>query len=407
MPASLRRFVARPKEQRQLFAWSLLCAVLLFGAMAAPYYLGRIYTSDDLWAYHLPVRQFYAQCLANGDSFDWMPSLYSGFYLTGEGQSGTYHPLHWLLYRFLPLRAAFDLELLLNYPFLLAGTFFFLRRHVRPSAAMFGALVFTFSGFNLLHFVHPNAIAVVAHVPWLLLAINVAVGAASRAAPEGRDQAVGPLPLSSRHVLLAEASIALLTASQVLMGYPQYVWFSLLAEGTYALLLWRGEVIRLRQAGGVSPLMTRSDCTSLRDQGAYAPRSPWLRSPWLRLGALKFLGLLIGAVQVLPTLDALRESDRQLVGGDFAHQGALHVLNILQFMGPYLFRDRVVGGNTHEFGLYLGAVPVALLAWLLVRRKALRRKRLFAIAALCCAALRCGWPWAARVSFTTFKRTCR
>ena len=38
---------------------------------------------------------------------------------------------------------------------------------------MFGALLFTFSSFNLLHFVHPNAVAVVAHIPWLLWAIDV------------------------------------------------------------------------------------------------------------------------------------------------------------------------------------------------------------------------------------------
>src|SRR2546423_3375028 len=117
----------QPTRERRLLAWSLLASVLLFAAVAGPYWLGRIYTADDLWAYHLPVRQFYAECLASSERFDWMPSLYSGFYLTGEGQAGTYHPLHWLLYRFLPLRAAFDLELLLNYPLLLAGMYVWLR----------------------------------------------------------------------------------------------------------------------------------------------------------------------------------------------------------------------------------------------------------------------------------------
>ena len=38
--------------------------------------------------------------------------------------------------------------------------------------SLFGGLVFTFCGFNLLHFVHVNAIAVVAHMPWLLYAID-------------------------------------------------------------------------------------------------------------------------------------------------------------------------------------------------------------------------------------------
>src|SRR5688572_13610673 len=101
--------------QRRLFAWIALACVLLFGAMAAPFFLGRVYTRDDLGEFHLPTRDFYANQLALGEAFDWMPSLFCGFYVTGEGQTGGYHPLHWLLYRTLPLGAAFNLELLLSY----------------------------------------------------------------------------------------------------------------------------------------------------------------------------------------------------------------------------------------------------------------------------------------------------
>ena len=108
--------------QRRLTSWIQLACVLLFAAMAAPFFWGRVVTHDDLGAFHLPVRDFYATQLARGESFDWMPSLYSGFYLTGEGQAGMYHPLHWLLYRLLPLGAAFNLALLLSYPLMLGGT---------------------------------------------------------------------------------------------------------------------------------------------------------------------------------------------------------------------------------------------------------------------------------------------
>jgi hypothetical protein len=346
----------RREQERRLFAWTLLACILLLGVMAAPYYLGRIYTSDDLWTFHLPVRQFYAQCLAAGDSFDWMPNLYSGFYLTGEGQAGTYHPLHWLLYRFLPLRAAFDLELLLNYPFMLAGGFFFFRRHVgRRDAALVGAMAFTFGGFNMLHFVHPNAIAVVAHIPWLLLAIDVAVRGTYR-----------------RYVVAAQAAIALLTASQLLLGYPQYVWFSLVAEAGYALF-----VLRTRTASGGRQPPDPAPLATAANQGADAPRSP------IRVALFKLLGLLIGALQLLPTMDALDKSERQVVDADFIHQGALHPINIIQLFAPYLFRDRVVGGNTHEFGLYAGAAPLVLTLWLALRWEHLgQRMRRFAGAAM-------------------------
>ena len=41
-------------------------------------------------------------------------------------------------------------------------------------------------------------------------------------------------------------AVALLTGSQLLLGYPQYVWFSLLAEAAWgSLVLWQREGGRL------------------------------------------------------------------------------------------------------------------------------------------------------------------
>nr|NIP86480.1 YfhO family protein [Planctomycetales bacterium] len=259
---------------------------------------------------------FYAHCLAAGHDFDWWPQLYGGVYLTGEGQAGTYHPLHLALYRCLPLGLAFNLEVWLNYPLMLLGTWLWLRRRLaRAEIAMFGALVFTFSGFNLLHFVHVNAIAVVAHLPWLLWAL---------------DRAITGSPAERPWSLVI---VSLLTASQILLGYPQYVWFSLLAESLYVASL--------------------------------APAWPFVT----RIGAAKLTGLLIGAIQWLPTVDALHQSIRTTVDAQFFTSGSLHPLNLVQLVAPYLFEKRVVGQNTHELGIYAGAVPCVLVAWLCFSRR--------------------------------------
>ena len=149
-------------------------AFAFLGWMFLPLLTGQIYVCDDLLNYHLPIRQFYSSCLQNGDAFDWMPGLFSCYFQTGSGQAGTYHPWHWLLYRCLRLETAFNLEVLSSYPFILFGMKLFLQRHFqRPDAAWLGAIVFTFSGFCTLHFLHPNAIAVVSHIPWLLLCADV------------------------------------------------------------------------------------------------------------------------------------------------------------------------------------------------------------------------------------------
>jgi hypothetical protein len=219
-------------------------AFAILGWMFLPLLTGQIYVCDDLLNYHLPIRQFYSTCLKNGDAFDWMPSLFSGYFLTGSGQAGTYHPWHWLLYRCLPLEMAFNLEVLSSYPFMLFGMKLFLQRHFqRPDAAWLGAIVFTFSGFCTLHFLHPNAIAVVSHIPWLLLSLDVILrdgsgaafgsGVIAESSPVGGATRVRYTRRSADGMALI--GIALLTGSQLLLGYPQYVWFSLLAEIVYCL----------------------------------------------------------------------------------------------------------------------------------------------------------------------------
>jgi hypothetical protein len=301
---------------------ALLASLALLAAMAWPLACGRVHTHDDLGGFHLPVRAFYADRLAHGEPWDWMPQLFGGFYLTGEGQLGAYHPLHLVLYRWLPLGVAFELELVLSYPLMLAGAWLWLRRRLgRSAAVLFGAAVWTFCSFNLLRFVHPNAVAVTAHVPWLLWAIDVA---ATGARPRVR--------------MLAGVAVALLTGSQLLLGYPQYVWFSLLAEAAWALLLlWK------RESGRAFSVV-------------------------LTLVGAKLLGLLLGAVQVLPTLDLLAHSTRAQPVPASVEVGAVCPLDLAQVVGPYLFLGRAFQFPAHEFPLYFGAVPLVLVAWLYSRR---------------------------------------
>ncbi len=314
---------------RRAAAWVVLAATLLFAAMAAPFFVGRYYLTDDLGEFHLPLRAFYEQCLVQGDAFDWMPSLFCGFDLTGEGQAGTYHPLHWLLYRWLPLQAAFSLELLISYPVMMFGSYLLFRCHIiRRSAAWFGALIFTFSSFGLLHFIHPNAMAVVSHLPWLLLAAGSLVRTSQ-----------------SRRIAGPVAAIGLLTGSQLLLGYPQYVWLSLLAECAYLTVLLR----RRDNAVRASSLLH------------------WLFA--------KACGVMIGGVQILSTWDALQQSTRQTASPGFLANGSLHPLNLVQLVAPYLFTTRVVGQNTHELGLYIGGVPIVLIAWMMFAKAGVPKLR--------------------------------
>ena len=152
------------------------CSLTLLAPLFGPALAGRVFVYNDLSWFHLPIRHLYQQALQSGDSVLWTPSIFAGLYLHGEGQGGLFHPFHQILYRLLPLGAAFNLELIANYPAAFAGTCWLLRRlRFSWAAALFGAMLFAFSGFNLLHHHHVNMVAIVAHMPWLLAAADVLI----------------------------------------------------------------------------------------------------------------------------------------------------------------------------------------------------------------------------------------
>lgn len=296
-------------------------------ALFWPTFQQRVHVRGDLGAFHLPTRAFYSSNLQAGEGFVWCPDLWSGFYLHGEGQVGMLHPLHVLLYGLLPLELAFGLEIVLNLPILFVGMFLLLKRwRIDANAAAFGALSLTLSGWMMRHYQHVNAIAVLSHLPWLLLAID---GALTR----------GPTRRAKDFIF-----IAMLTGSQLLLGYPQYVLFSLLVELMY--ISWR-----LGVAGRAAEAMRTL----------------------AHLGIAKLYGVAIGAAQLLPTWDALAHSVRASYSTSAALKGSLMPLNLAQHVAPYVFGGGALGSQ-HESAVYCGSATTVLMVWLLMRRKRLTPK---------------------------------
>src|SRR6266496_5958323 len=98
--------VTLPPLERGLFWLLVLCAAVILTVLAWPAFSGRFHTYDDLQNSNLPMRFAYWSALHNGDSFLWSPQFYCGVYLHGESEVGMCHPLHLLLYRFLPMGTA-------------------------------------------------------------------------------------------------------------------------------------------------------------------------------------------------------------------------------------------------------------------------------------------------------------
>ncbi len=320
--------------------WLGLPAALLLLALAWPLVRGQVLVADDLGWFHLPARAFYAERLAVGESFLWRSDQFRGFYAHGEGQAGMAHPLHLALYGLLPLEVGFHLELWLCYPLAMLGMYLLLRRRLPGFAAAFGAVCFGFSGFNLLHFPHLNALAIIAQLPWLLICLEDAVRGGARRRARGR------------------LGIALLTGSQLLLGHPQCVWLSGLAE-----VAWLGWLVA---------------------------RGPGWRAglrAFLVVGAAKGIGVLVGAVQLLPTWVALQASEQAAMSEAARNAVALHPYDLVQLLAPWFQATR-----SHARVLYAGLVAPLLAAGLLSGPRRTRGDLVLAAGALCTLVLALG-PW--------------
>ena len=304
------------------------CCLALLAPLLYPLLTARVFVHTDLHWFHLPTRLLYQQALASGDTVLWTPSILSGFYIHGEGQVGLFHPFHQLLYRVLPLGIAFNLELIANYLMAFGGMFFFMRRlRFGRACALFAGMLFAFSGFNLLHHQHVNMVAVVAHMPWLLAAADVLLVDDRR-----RVQA------------LAFAAIALIVGSELLIGFPQGVWWNAIAFAVFGAF-------------------------RARETGRWRQLAPCV--------AAAVVGVLLGGIQLLPTLDVASQSTRVGRSAAFALTYSLPPSGVIQLWSPYFFRGGAPGGEGrfHEYGLYSGAILVVALAWVWVRRDALPHRR--------------------------------
>jgi len=136
-------------------------------------------------------------------------------------------------------------------------------------------------------------------------------------------------------ILVAVSGLAALTASQGLYGHPQALWFSLLVEVSCVPFL--------------------------------EPSRDLLRRGALYLSG-KTLGFAAAAIQLLPTADAYSRSLRALAPSEFFDVFSLRLQDLLSLVGPYLIEGRAPGFYPHESVTYSGTVPLALLAWMAVRR---------------------------------------
>lgn len=313
---------------------SLLPLVYFFPATR-----GRLIISpDDGVIFNIPIRVAVANMIRSGHLPLWNPYVFSGMPLFGAAQAGVLFPLNWF-YLIFSAPVATNLMMLSTYMLAALGAYLYARRSGQGDVGIAGAaltsLVWQGSGFLIGQIGHTNILHTAALLPWLLWAID----------------GYGATGKRSRGVLLAA-----IVAMQVFAGHQQTCAYALMVAAVYAIVMWRASHSR-RSSGPVRP----GDLTSPAND---LPRSAYLRSLVL-IGA----GLALAAVQILPTLELLRNSMRADASFDFFTSFSLPRRFLWTFFAPFvmgggdgnLFRAPYVGPAFYaEYVGYVGLITIAL-----------------------------------------------
>src|SRR4051794_181141 len=267
----------------------------------------------------------------------WNPTISAGRPLLASQQAAPPFPINWLA-SLLPYHRALVWIALLKLALAALGTFLFCRARGLPrAAAILGGICFGFSSYLVVWLAHPqsNSFAV---LPWLFLLGDRLVGRGGIGSAAGLAGAVGILLMG---------------------GHPETALLELLGLVAYAACVaWTLPDRRL----------------GLR-RGAL-------------VGAALVVGVEVGAVMLLPLLEALGQSYATSRGGAPLPDRAGLGLFLPEYWGR---PDRIgVAGAPSNFAertAYLGAVPVVLAMAGLVARRPSRTQLGFALLALVSAAI--------------------
>ncbi len=271
---------------------------------------------DDGVLFNIPIRVAAANLVLSGNLPLWNPYIFSGIPLWASAQGGLLFPLNWF-YLIFSAGVATNLMVLSTYMIAAAGAYFYARRTgLSLLGAVITSLTWQFGSFMIGQISHINIVHTAAVLPWVLWSLDRYVENGSRA---------------------RGAVLAVVIAIQIFAGHQQtFVYTALLVVAyTIAMAVFDGQ----------------------------------LRKRYLRSVAFMAAGVLLGAVQILPTYELLRNSLRATATYDFFSSFSMPVAFVKTLLTPYImgggdgriFRATYISQSYYtEYAVYAGILAVLL-----------------------------------------------
>lgn len=295
---------------------------------------GVILCPDDGLLQNVPYRVAAADIVRSGYLPLWNPYIFSGMPLLASAQVGILFPLNWF-YLIFSAATATNLMVISSYMVAALGAFLYSRRiGATIAGAAVCSLVWQGSGALVGQISHINIVHTSCIVPWLFWSLEAyATGASYR-----------------RGVLLAA-----LIAIQFFAGHQQTFVYSLILLTVYAVVM--------------------------------AITNGALRRRYLSALIFVLIGIGIAAIQILPTLELLRNSERSTASYEFFSSFSMPKRFALALFAPYLmgggdgrlFRAPYIGPPFYQEMIgYVGLLAIMLgIIAVLIKRDA--RTRFWAV----------------------------
>jgi hypothetical protein len=292
---------------------------------------------DDGRLFNAPLRVATAQIIRSGSLPLWNPYIFGGMPLFASAQGGLLFPPNWFYLIFSPAVAT-NLMVLSTYMIAALGAYLFARRAGTSIAgAAVTSITWQAGGFLLAQISHINIVHTAAILPWVFWSLERYVASGSRA---------------------RGAVLALVIAIQVFAGHQQTFAYGLLLVVAYTLVM--------------------------------ALEKTEYRNRYLKSLAFTGAGLLLAAVQILPTAELLRNSLRSTATYDFFSSFSMPRSFVTTLIAPFvlgggdgrLFRAPYIDQLFYtEYIAYAGLLTI-MLALLALLLKPDRRTRFWAAAAV-------------------------